>query len=303
MNKILFGLLVIVLVAFGFYYVSQQSNDVTAKPQTTSTQTMEDGQLDASAGVKDTSVLGTSVQGNNIVAYHFGNGEKEILFVGGIHGGYEWNTALLGFQVVDYLKAHPEAVPVNETITIIPVLNPDGLASITGTTTAFAAKDVNPSQGVQVTGRFNGNTVDLNRNFDCDWQAKGTWQNKPVSGGTAAFSEPESRALRDYVQAHTPVAVVAWFSAAGGVYASGCGGNVLLETTPFTNVYAKASGYPAHETFDSYATTGDMTNWLAKIGVPAISVLLTNHTDIEWDKNLAGIEAVLQYFAQQTIHR
>lgn len=36
-----------------------------------------------------------------------------------------------------------------------------------------------------------------------------------------------------------------------------------------------------------------MTNWLAKVGIPTISVLLTNHTDTEWSKNIAGVKALL----------
>jgi hypothetical protein len=28
-------------------------------------------------------------------------------------------------------------------------------------------------------------------------------------------------------------------------------------------------------------------------------VLLTNHTDTEWDKNLAGINALLSYYSKQ----
>jgi len=32
------------------------------------------------------------------------------------------------------------------------------------------------------------------------------------------------------------------------------------------------------------------------MNIPAISVLLTNHTDAEWTKNKAGVDAVLQYF-------
>ena len=63
--------------------------------------------------------------------------------------------------------------------------------------------------------------------------------------------------------------------------------------------YAKASGYPDSNVFDFYTTTGDMTNWLAKINVPAISVLLTNHTDTEWTKNQAGIKAVLEYYSNK----
>jgi hypothetical protein len=41
-----------------------------------------------------------------------------------------------------------------------------------------------------------------------------------------------------------------------------------------------------------------MVNWLAKENVPAISVLLTTHEVIEWDKNKAGIEALLGHFTE-----
>jgi hypothetical protein len=149
-----------------------------------------------------------------------------------------------------------------------------------------------------IPGRFNDNNVDLNRNFDCDWRASGTWQNRTVSGGSKAFSEPESQALRNYVNASTPTAVVVWYSAAGGVYSSNCYNGVLPETKTITNLYATASGYPPHETFDYYEITGDAVNWLAKMNIPAISVLLTTHEDMEWEKNKKGIEALLIHYAE-----
>jgi len=89
-----------------------------------------------------------------------------------------------------------------------------------------------------------------------------------------------------------------WYSAAGGVFASNCHAGILPETKTITKKYADASGYPAYESFDFYATTGDMVNWLAKNNIPAISVLLTNHTDVEWTKNKTGIDALLKYYAQ-----
>jgi hypothetical protein len=138
----------------------------------------------------------------------------------------------------------------------------------------------------------------LNRNFDCGWKPTGVWQSKTVSGGTKAFSEPETQAIRDYVATNEPAAVVVWFSAVGGVFASNCNAGILPGTTALMNTYAKASGYPAHESFDFYETTGDMANWLAKEGIPAVSVLLTNHTDTEWAKNEAGIKAVLAHYAK-----
>ncbi len=144
--------------------------------------------------------------------------------------------------------------------------------------------------------RFNANEVDLNRNFDCDWKSTGVWQNKQVSGGKAVFSEPESQAVRKYVEDRDISAVVVWYSAAGGVFSSSCHNGVLPETRAITKAYADASGYPGHESFDFYSTTGDMVNWLAKKEIPAISVLLTTHESIEWNKNKAGVDALLNYY-------
>lgn len=247
---------------------------------------------------KDVSVLGTSVGGREITAYHFGTGEKEVLFVGGVHGGYSWNTALLGFNLVDYLKKNPSAVPNGLKVTVIPVLNPDGLASVVGTSSVFTKADVNPNESVQVQGRFNGNNVDLNRNFDCAWQPTGTWQSKKVSGGTKPFSEPEAEAIRNYVANNTIASVVVWYSSAGGVFPAKCDGAASDETRTLTDTYSKASGYPAIPNYDYYEITGDLPNWLSKNDIPAISVLLATHDDPEWNKNLNGVKAVLSHIAK-----
>lgn len=297
MKKIIIAIVVLVLIALGIYYfvntskeVVVDTNQVPAKATSTVATTTPVN--------KDMTIIGKSVEGRDITAYHYGTGQDEILFVGGIHGGYEWNTALLAFQAMDYLKTNPTAVPANLKVTVIPVLNPDGLVKVAGTSTKFSAADVSKTESVLVSGRFNGNTVDLNRNFDCDWQAKAVWQSKSVSGGSSAFSEPESQAVKSYIQAQDPVAVVVWYSAAGGVFSSSCHNGVLSETKALTNAFAKASGYPAYEEFNFYEITGDMVNWLAKEKIPAISVLLTNHTDTEWTKNLAGIKAIIKYYTE-----
>lgn len=245
-----------------------------------------------------TSTIGSSADGHNITAYHFGTGAKELLFVGGIHGGYSWNTALVAYELVDYLTKNPTLVPKGVMVTVIPVLNPDGLKLVTGTTERFTAAQVPKDEAKRIAGRFNSDTVDINRNFDCEWKAKGTWQSREVSGGAAPFSEPESQAVKNYVALYPQTAVVAWYSAAGGVYASNCGQGVLSETTALVNTFATASGYKAYNEFDYYEITGDMVNWFAKLGVPAISVLLTTHDNTEWTKNKAGIDAVLKTYAE-----
>lgn len=255
---------------------------------------------DVSAKTTDTTneqlpkeVIGSSADGNDITAYHYGTGETELLFVGGMHGGYSWNTVLVARELMAHLDANPSLVPENIKVTVIPLLNPDGLKKVAGTTGPFTSADIT---GDTTSGRFNGNTVDLNRNFDCDWKETGTWQKQKVSGGTSAFSEPESAALKSYIDSHDITAAVVWYSAAGGVYASSCHNGTSAETQELTQEYALASGYAAHKEFDFYEITGDAVNWLAKKSIPAISVLLTTHDDVEWTKNRAGVEAIIDYY-------
>jgi len=244
------------------------------------------------------SILGKSYGGRDIPVYQFGNGDTKILFVGGVHGGYAWNTSLLAQEMISYLKESPEIIPKNVTVTIVPILNPDGLDKIMKQPSLSSLSSNPPQLANTIEGRFNGNNVDLNRNFDCDWKANATWQNRTVSGGDEVFSEPESQAIKNYIERENPTAVVVWYSAAGGVFSSSCHNGILDETRKLTNTYGKASGYPTYDEFVSYEVTGDMVNWLAKEGIPAISVLLTNHNDIEWTKNKAGIEAILNYYAE-----
>ena len=305
MKNTIIVILVIIIVGVGGYFIIKSLSggaDVAGVSNVASTSSgneLATGTPDHSViEDKTQTIIGKSVQGRDIIAYHFGAGATEIIFVGGIHGGYSWNTALLAYQTMDYLRANPNVIPKNIKVTVIPELNPDGLYMAVGTTSEFAKSDVTTSESILTSSRFNANNVDLSRNFDCDWQSVGVWQTKSVSGGSAAFSEPESQAVKSYMESHSPRAVVVWYSAAGGVYASSCGSGVLPETTAITNIYANAADYPAYQSFDFYDTTGDMVNWLAKINIPAISVLLTTHTDTEWTKNLKGIDALLQHYAK-----
>jgi len=304
MNKLIMALVVLVLAGAGYYYLfsSKAITEVAdvAKDQVASTATSLTDEEKVAAEKKnlEETVIGQSVEGRDITGYHYGTGETELMFVGGIHGGYSWNTVLVAYEMMDYLKANSSVIPANIKVTVIPVLNPDGLKKVVGTSGRFTAADVPTKVSDTVVGRFNAHEVDLNRNFDCDWKSSGKWQNKTVSGGGRAFSESESQALRDYVEAHKLAAVVTYYSAAGGVYASSCDNGISVETRAIMKKYADASGYSAYDDFDFYEITGDMVNWLAKNDIPAISVLLTNHQDTEWIKNQKGLEALLKYYAK-----
>ena len=295
MKNTLIVLGIIIIIGFGLYFMIGGSDNTPVTIDQNATSTVSS--TTPLVGNKEETVIGKSVQGRDITAYHYGEGSKELLFVGGIHGGYEWNTVLLAYNLMDYLKANPDVIPKNIKVTVIPVLNPDGLNLVVGVPGRFTQTAVPTAKDVLAAGRFNANNVDLSRNFDCDWQAKGVWQTKTVSGGKAPFSEPEAQAFKGYVESSKPTAAVVWYSAAGGVYASNCGTDISAETRAITSAYAQASGYPAQDDFDFYALTGDAVNWLAKENIPAISVLLTTHSDIEWDKNLAGIKALFSRYS------
>lgn len=242
--------------------------------------------------------IGTSVEGREIIAHTFGNGAKHLVFVGGIHGGYEWNSVVLAYEFLDYLNAKSSTLPKNLKVTVIPSANPDGVFNVIGKEGRFAIKDVPTSQSIQAAGRFNTNKVDLNRNFDCKWQPKSTWRGTAVSAGTAAFSEPEARAIRDFALREKPAGFIFWHSQANAVYASECEDGILPETITLMNTYAQAAGYPAVDEFDAYTITGDAEGWLASVGIPAITVELKTHETIEWEKNLAGAKALFEHYGK-----
>jgi hypothetical protein len=301
MKYFLIALLTLVIIGSVAYVFQQQSDTTviaTPTPAATSTPSVPPPPPTppVNTGIGPVTVIGNSVNGTPIPAYHFGVGENEVVLIGGIHGGYSWGTSLLGQELVSYFQKNPQIVPADVTVTIIPTLNPDGLAKVLTSTSTFIATDVTPLPDQSV-ARFNANNVDLNRNFDCKWQPQSTWQNKTVSGGKAPFSEPEAKAISTYLTNTTkPALVITWFSAAGGVYGSACEGEMGSSTREYLATFASASGYTEHDTFDSYTVNGDMTNWLATLDIPAISVLLTSHGDSEFDKNIAGITAILKTF-------
>lgn len=244
-------------------------------------------------------VIGYSTGGFPLVAYHFGTGPQRVAFVGGIHGN-EWNSILLAYRAIDYFTAQPEQIPDMLTLEIIPAVNLDGQVLITGKIGRFEAEDVITQT---IPARFNQNGVDLNRNWDCNWAERAQWGIREVSGGTAVFSEMETRLLRDFfLQQPSVRGVVFWHSAVPGVFAGGCEG-IYADAEALAERYATAADYPYGDAFEYYPITGDVTNWLSLQEIPAITVELATRSDIEWSQNLAGMLATLAYFDERSQQR
>ena len=250
--------------------------------------------LDPPSPILAQQIIGYSYEKRPITGYHFGHGTNTIIFVGGLHGGYEWNTILLAYQAIDYFTKHPNAVPEDVTLIIIPSANPDGQYAVTRKEGPFEQGDVVPSTAA---GRFNGRGVDLNRNWDCAWQPDAWWRDLVVSGGKKPFSEPESRALRDFFLAQDPEVVIFWHSKAGGVFAAGCQ-EPFQPSRDLADIYGSASGYPVANQFSYYEVTGDASDWLSTQGIPSFTVELASHDQIEWTENQSGMMAILKHLGQ-----
>jgi len=132
-------------------------------------------------------ILGQSVNGQTIFAVKIGNPNgRKVLFDACIHGAEIINGELLCLYADWLLKRkEPTAINIlNECLTIlVPVVNPDGYVKAT---------------------RKNQNAVDLNRNFQNGWCGGSddptAWNYK----GTAPLSEPETQALRAFMEREKP---------------------------------------------------------------------------------------------------
>ncbi|GJM42909.1 MAG: hypothetical protein DHS20C20_31910 [Ardenticatenaceae bacterium] len=233
--------------------------------------------------------IGQSVNGSPIEAVRFGNGETTLIFVGGLHAGFAPGSVSLAQQVVEHFSENMEAIPPNISLIVIPNVNPDS-----------------PRAPGKLPGRLNGNGVDLNRNWDCRWVPNPIWGTDSPEGlgGTEPFSEPEVRSLANFIMAQDSTAVIFWQARASlGLVSPGeCSEGTTISQT-LANVYGNAIDYHI-EDFEELVNTivqGDVTNWLDKQGIPAISVLLTDYTASDFDENLVAVEAVINFYANQEV--
>ena len=200
-------------------------------------------------------------------------------------------------EIIDYFNGNRDQIPVGVTVHIVPVANPDGLYVVTGSAGRFFREQVAEDTTV---GRFNGNNVDINRNFGCEWTATARWGGRSVYPGSAPFSEPESRAIRDLVGTMLPRAVIFWHSAAGGMVAPGSCDGSDAGSGSLALAYGNAANYQVGP-FTPYDLSGTASDWVASQGIPAFAVELITHESTEYGRNLAGVEAVLALYGEAAV--
>lgn len=179
------------------------------------------GELESQLSLGE-SVLGRQISAN--VREGAGNPTRSVVVIGQLHG----NEAA-GPRVVAAISELP--LPDGLRVYLIPTVNPDGRA------------------GFQ---RTNSRGVDLNRNFPVGWARSGKGA---TYSGPRKSSEPETRAVRDFLASINPAAVVILHQPLNGVDTS------IAKTRALARKIAAETGLPRKQFRCSGTCHGTLTMW------------------------------------------
>jgi carboxypeptidase T len=154
----------------------------------------------------------------------------------------------------------------NLDIFIIPMLNPDGVEyDIATGSYRYWRKNTNKFGGTKVVG------TDLNRNYDFRWCREGasTYQYSDTYCGPSVFSEPETKALRDFILANKNIKTAISYHSYSSLVLYPWGGlDEPINNEKDRNAFikhatemAKILGYRVQQSSDLYVATGDMADW------------------------------------------
>ncbi len=151
-----------------------------------------------------TSIQGRVIRGIRISRYPAGTVLPAFIFTGTMHAR-EWASTMTTMWIADQFvenntsDARIAAVLNSAEVYIFPVQNPDGYEY----TWATGGNRLWRKNRRLISGTTYG--VDLNRNWSVGWGGSGSsgTTSNDTYRGTAAFSEPESVGMRDFIAAHT----------------------------------------------------------------------------------------------------
>lgn len=198
-------------------------------------------------------IIGKSAEGRNLYALYVGSeAGPQILSQYAIHGR-EWITSLIALYHVRRGLARGGAW-------VLPLTNPDGaqLSEIGG----------------KPLWKANANGVDLNVNFDARWGTGASNVTHPAPEnyiGPAPFSEPETRALRDFTLEVRPACTVSWHTKGEEIYWEFHQPLAKrMRDQKLARVLARSTGYPLITVKNS---AGGYKDWcIERLNIPAFTV-------------------------------
>ena len=217
-------------------------------------------------------IIGRSREGRNLYAFHIGSMQgPQCISQCAIHGR-EWITGLIALY-------HVRRSVVCGGVWVLPLINPDGaLLSEIGLCIApkerqKALLEINKDDNFSL-WKANINAVDLNVNFDARW-GMGAWNLKHPAGenyiGPAPFSEPETRALRDFTLEILPNFTVSWHTKGEEIYWEFHQPlRRRVRDKLLAQVLSQSTGYPLKSVKNS---VGGYKDWcIEKLKIPAFTV-------------------------------
>ena len=239
-------------------------------------------QLDIRYGeITELREIGESVDGHSILAISIGDGEDNVLILGGMHGREAITSVLLLDQIEEILIAYTsedaysyggyqtKKILDDVCLWFVPLMNPDGaeISLNKGITLNNQVLLNSINQEEQDLGKWkaNLNGVDLNRNFTRDKFGTVEDNGHAYYPGSEPFSEPETRAIVEFTNEMNFVGVL-------NVHAAG---EIIYWDMPYEEIaqrISKLTGYslvppsenPPMGTYDTW--------YLSETGNPVLTI-------------------------------
>jgi carboxypeptidase T len=222
------------------------------------------------------SSIGRSYQGRelNLLTIGSGGGKPEVLFTCNQHAREHLTTEMCLHVVQRFTDGYATDPTIKlmvdtHTIYVLPNANPDGSEyDISGGRFHNWRKTRKPVPGSSAIG------TDTNRNWDYNWGCCNGSSTNPSAEdyrGPAPFSEPETRALADFINAHdikahidfhTYSELVLWpFGYTTSATATGMTAAEAKRFQDLGKAMAATNGYTPEQSSKLYITDGDINDW------------------------------------------
>lgn len=229
------------------------------------------------AALAQVSSLGKSVEGRELWAIKISdavaqNEDEPVVVLLGGHHAREWISVdvpfLIARQLLDKYNADTLITRLvnSAEIWIVPMVNPDGHQYSVTSQRLWRKNRRNNGDGT-----FG---VDLNRNYGHQWGGPGSSGDtfSDIYRGPSAFSEPETQAVRTFLESHPPTALISYHNYSQlilypwGYTSNPAPGESLLHGLAVTLAdrirAVHGQNYAPEQASDLYLASGDTGDWL-----------------------------------------
>ncbi len=225
----------------------------------------------------ETEIIGYSVMKTPIHSIKIGDGERKI-FINCAHHGLEYLTAAF---IMKFLKEYAQAISSGEeffgydarelrrniTLYVVPMVNPDGVdIAVHGVdiTNPYHQKLIS-NVGIHSFNRVwqaNARGVDINHNYNAHWRVVKTKPSPTQYAGPYSESEPETKAMVEFVRKMDFDMLIAFHSQGREIYYD-FDGMVAENSLRIAEKMAEESGY-AVSIPEGAASFGGCKDWFIK---------------------------------------